>query len=575
MLLHRRARNLAAGFLLAAGVASAQEAPSPRIHSPYSVIEPRAPIEHLKPAAPNELPALAPGTPATTTVAPAPCPPTVVDCPCESFDWSKVPANVRPVPRLGYFIPPPEGCAFYTAFDAFRGIRRERAPAAPYPPLSPSPGTFFDADYRFLDSPTYNERDWLDCLKRRHLGENWMVSTGGEFRYRLMDEIGSRLTATTNNHHLIRTRVYGDIWYRDRLRLYAEFIEAHIFDPNLPPLPIDENPADIQNLFFDLKLFDRLGAPAYLRIGRQELIYGSQRLISPLDWANTRRTFQGTKLFWTREKWNLDLFWVKPVITDPTAMDWWDDDQNFYGAWATYKPKPGTTRDFYVLNLHQSRPVATGAGGLQGGFWYSTFGTRWAGDIDGTFLYDFEGMAQTGIRANESVYAFAATAGLGYRPKKVRWNPTAWAYYDFASGTPDPTVAGTVNTFNPLFPFGHYYLGYNDFVGRQNIHDISAQFSLNPMPFVTVLFQYHHFALVQPRDALYNAAGVPIRQDPTGASGSHVGDEFDFLANIHLNRHHDVLFGFSYFVPGAFLRNAPGGVLVDPSLYYFQYSYKW
>jgi hypothetical protein len=37
-------------------------------------------------------------------------------------------------------------------------------------------------------------------------------------------------------------------------------------------------------------------APAYVRVGRQELLYGSQRLISTLDWANTRRTFQGENL---------------------------------------------------------------------------------------------------------------------------------------------------------------------------------------------------------------------------------------------------------------------------------------
>jgi hypothetical protein len=36
-----------------------------------------------------------------------------------------------------------------------------------------------------------------------------------------------------------------------------------------------------------------------------------------------------------------------------------------------------------------------------------------------------------------------------------------------------------------------------------------------------------------------------------------------------------MLFGFSYLVPGHFLRNAPGGVPKDPSLYYLQYSYKW
>jgi hypothetical protein len=37
-------------------------------------------------------------------------------------------------------------------------------------------------------------------------------------------------------------------------------------------------------------------------VGRQELLYGAQRLISPLDWANTRRTFEGGKLIWQGER---------------------------------------------------------------------------------------------------------------------------------------------------------------------------------------------------------------------------------------------------------------------------------
>src|SRR5262245_34378539 len=298
------------------------------------------------------------------------------ECECPPFDWSKVPP-VRPFPRLGWFIPPPEYCGYYSLVDVFRRRPREGQPPGPYTPISPSAGTFFDADYRFLEDPDSPVRDWTDHWHRVHLGDNWLFSTGGEFRYRLMDELGARLTAVNDNYNLIRTRAYGDLWYQDRLRFYIEFLGADSFHNQLPPRPIDRNPAEIQNLFADVKLPEVFGSP-YVRVGRQELLYGSQRLISPLDWANTRRTFQGGKVFWQREKLDLDLFWVKPVLPDPVQLDWWDLDQNFYGAWATYKPKKGTTRDFYVLNLAQNKPVAVGAGALPGGFYLATFGTRWA-----------------------------------------------------------------------------------------------------------------------------------------------------------------------------------------------------
>ena len=53
-------------------------------------------------------------------------------------------------------------------------------------------------------------------------------------------------------------------------------------------------------------------------------------------------------------------------------------------------------------------------------------------------------------------------------------NPQFWLRYDFASGDNNLTD-GDRTTFNQLFPFGNYYLGWIDRVGRQNIHDFNAQ----------------------------------------------------------------------------------------------------
>jgi hypothetical protein len=521
-------------------------------------------------------PRAVPATTAAADVAPG----VASDCPAIAgcrppVNWLKVPP-VESIPRLGDFIIPPDRPGYYSLMDWFQGKCRDNPPKFPYPPFSADAGSFFDNDFRYLDDPDNTQTDWLDPIKRIHIGDDWLLSTGGEFRARWVDEQGSRLTATTNDYDLIRTRVYGDLWFRDRVRLYVEFIDAHAFNESLPPLAIDNNPDDFLNLFMELKLFQLFDSPVYTRIGRQELLYGSERLISPLDWANTRRTFQGAKTYWHTDKFDFDIFWAKPVPVSGTSLDWWNVDQNLYGIWATYKPKKGTTRDFYVVEYNQASPlVSGGAVRPSGPLDVTTVGTRWAGDQDGRLLYDFEGMFQSGTRASSEIYAFAATSGLGYRAKNLNFNPAIWFYYDYASGTPDPSALGTTQTFNQLFPFGHYYLGFNDFVGRQNIQDFNTQFSINPTPFITALFQYHHFALAEAKDALYNAAGAVLRVDPTGKSGIDVGDEFDLTANVHINQHNDLLFGVSFFDAGPFLRSAGAGVPVPPRLYYLQYSYKW
>jgi hypothetical protein len=228
--------------------------------------------------------------------------------------WSKVPP-VQPVPRTGWFLIPPSGPGYYSFLDWVTDHYREKPPIFPTSPYSLFIGTFFDnADYRYLDKPDNTQHDWLDPLKRIHLGDCWLLSLGGEFRFRLMNEVDSRLTGLDNNYDLLHTRLYADLWYKDLFRVYLEYIDAQSYNQDLPPLRIDVNHSDFLDLFGELQVWEIDDKPVYVRGGRQELLYGSQRLISPLEWANTRRTFQGVKTYWHSEKFDLDAFWVQPVL---------------------------------------------------------------------------------------------------------------------------------------------------------------------------------------------------------------------------------------------------------------------
>src|SRR5205823_5967638 len=147
-------------------------------------------------------------------------------------------------------------------------------------------------------------------------------------------------------------RVYSDLWYQDQFRVFVEYLDAQTISQDLPPALIDKDQSDILNAFADIKLFDMDG-PAYFRVGRQELLYGSQRLISPLDWANTRRTFQGGKVFYRGDKLDLDVFCVQPVVPSPGHFDSVANSQIFSGVFGTYRLNPNQSIDAYYLNLDQ------------------------------------------------------------------------------------------------------------------------------------------------------------------------------------------------------------------------------
>jgi hypothetical protein len=452
---------------------------------------------------------------------------------------------------------------------------RKGPPKWPYPRVGPIPPSFFDLDnFSYLDDPKNTEFDWSDRLHRIRFGseDNWLFVTGGEIRSRYENRINDRLQQLDNDYTLSRVRTYGDLWYKDDFRLFVEYIGAWIGGEELLPVFRDENKSDFLNLFVDVKLAELGGDPAYVRIGRQELLFGSQRLISPLDWANARRPFQGVRGFRQTEKWDVDLFWVQPVNIQPNKLDSVDNNQNFAGIWSTYRPKKGQSIDAYYLMLDNANRQQQ-LGVQRAPFTLHTFGGRLVGNED-QILYDTEAAMQLGTLDKRNVVAGMYTGGLGYWLKDTKWTPTVWAYYDYASG--GGADKGTSHTFNQLFPFGHYYMGWIDYVGRQNIHDLNFHLYVYPTKWVTSWVQFHNFWLASPSDALYNAAGNAIRRSATGKAGSHVGQELDLVTNFHLTTHTDLFLGYSYLWGGDFLKNTdPRNGTQNASFFFIQGSYKW
>jgi hypothetical protein len=491
--------------------------------------------------------------------------------------FAKVPPIPQVLPKPGVFFMPPQGPGYYSFRDFITDTYREKRPPQPYSPISPDIYPFFNANFFYLDNPNAEWQSPSDALKRMRFGDDlFMLSVGGEERIRAVNEVNSRLSGKNNNYDLLRTRVYGDLWYEDKIRVYVEYIDAQSFNQNLPPLGIDVNKSDLLNAFSDIRLFSLDGSPVYVRGGRQELCFGSQRLISPLDWANTRRTFEGLQLFRYSEKFDASFFWTQPVIINPVRFDSVDDKQNFSGAWFTYRPEKTQAIDLYYLNLdndnHNVLGETAGKTRVKGSFNTSTFGARYAGNQE-NLLFDFEGMYEFGPWSNQDTSAAAYTTAVGWNFSKLPTTPQFWISWDFASGDHNPGTTDTHGTFNQLFPFGHYYFGYLDLVGRQNIQDLNFQTVFWPAKWVTCWAQYHLFRLDSAKDALYGAGGQVLRVDPTGRAGKDVGNELDLVTNFHLAQNQDVWVGWSKLYEGSFLKKT--GLGPSPELFYVQYSFRW
>lgn len=438
----------------------------------------------------------------------------------------------------------------------------KKKPAKPPKPLK---FLFFDNDYAYLDAPGNEYFYFGDWMKRRHLGDDLMFSAGGEFRLRQQNE----WTILRHDNLLLeRTRLFGDVHYSDWLRTYVEAIDATSVWGNTPPKSNEINRFDALNMFGDAKIWDEGAGQAWLRGGRQQLNYGAQRVIGARDWTNDMFTFDGGKAFWRGAAWDLDTFWARPVtlpqhLTHPAAFDAPDGHQEFYGVYATRKDIKDQTFDFYYLRYgNYNGPPAEN----------NTFGTRWLGAAD-NWLWEAEGAYQSGSCGPRAQSAGFYTLGIGRKLASLPWKPVLWGYYDWASGDKNPNDQ-VVGTYNQLFPTAHKYFGYMDLIGRQNIEDLNVQLTVNPLPKIELQSWFHVFHLQSARDALYNTSGTKVRQDPTGAAGSDVGQELDITARWMISPRADFYLGYCHFFSGTFLVDTPGGG--PPQDFYFtQFAIKF
>ena len=434
----------------------------------------------------------------------------------------------------------------------------QKAVASAYAPV------FYNNNFKYLDNPLYQDCHLGEAFKQMSLGSCWKLDIGGQYRLRHHSERGIRnfgLTGVNDDFLLQRTRLFSNLAYDDEFRIYAEMIDAVSNYERFTPRNIEENRTDMLNLFADVKLFDNGSGNLKFRAGRQELLYGSERLISPLDWANTRRTFEGYKLMWHGEDWNIDTFYTRPVIIRPTVFDSPDYQQEFSGTFATYKAIKNQTFDAYFMNYFN--------GAAPNRFQYQTVGGRWLG-TEGAHLWEIEGGVQFGNNTSGTGHgAGFITAGRGYKWDDHRWKPTLWAYYDWASGGPN---LGARQGFDHLFPLAHKYLGFMDLFARSNIQSPNVQLTWQPHQKVKMLAWYYYLFLSDPRDTPYNVNMTPFNpgNKPVRAE---LGHELDLLTTINLTARQDLVLGYSHFFTGAYYRTTPGTPSQDDAnFFYTQYQ---
>ena len=425
---------------------------------------------------------------------------------------------------------------------------------------------FYLNDFSYLNNPNYNGSNLGEGLKQLPVGDNGKLDIGGQYRLRYQGEHnmrGAGLTGRDDNFLLDRTRIYADYKINKRARVFAEFLDAGSSYENFAPRLIEVQHFDAQNLFGDLVLIDSDMGKLTGRAGRQELLFGSQRLLSPLDWANNRRRFDGGRLTWNNEDRTTDVLLVRPDNINFNQFDSPNQNQALWGVYNTNKMLENGTIDTYYLgfedtsiNLH-----------------VHTLGTAFKGEVDG-LLWDDEFGYQMGKNPDGSdISACSLAFGLGAK-SAGSMKPTIWMYYDWASG--DDSIN---NGWNQLFPLGHKYLGFMDLYGRRNINDLNSILTFAATDKLTVLAWYHYMFLANGAQGPYNINNSSF--NPGGTVGNRdLGHEIDLLGTYKVNARSDLVLGYSLFFAGKYYDTslrANGTALFngDADFFYTQWHYNF
>ncbi len=217
--------------------------------------------------------------------------------------------------------------------------------------------------------------------------------------------------------------------------------------------PTDRDQFDLGQAFLDERLPLAEASSLTLRVGRQELVYVSSRLVSDREGPNVHLNFDAVKLFMEIAGWHVDGFIAKPDRTKPGIFD--DDtdpNQNFWGFYAVKAVPwlPSGNVDLHYLGL--DRKSATFDQGTAHELRH-TIGTRIWGRKSG-WDYNLEFVYQLGTFGTGDIQAWTAASEVGFTFEQVPLKPRIALKANITSGD-DDLANRNLQTFNPLFLAAH------------------------------------------------------------------------------------------------------------------------
>jgi hypothetical protein len=412
-----------------------------------------------------------------------------------------------------------------------------------------------DEDYRYLRDPAQRSDFW-DPIKFLPLdaGSDRYLTLGGEARerYEYFGNPNWGKDPQDAGYLLQRFFLHADLHPAQHFRLFGQLQSSLEAGRAVGARPTDRDELDLRQAFIELSLQPAAASSFTLRAGRQELAYGSQRIVSVREGPNARQSFDGLRGMLRVGEWQLDGIATRPVQTKPHLFD--DDIDNHRALWGIYSvlPVPPLDKgsvDLYYLGFYsrQARYDQGSAREVR-----HSLGTRlWrlAAPLD----YNFEALYQWGRFGSGEIRAWTVASDTGYCWENLPLRPRVALKADIASGDRNRNNP-RLQTFNPLFPKGAYF-SEDALIGPANLINLDPTLNLHLSGQLVLTADWDFFWRESAADGIYNNAVVLVRPD-SGSASRYLGSQGQLQLEWNPERHISLVAIYAHFFAGPFLEES-------------------
>ncbi|SHM09335.1 Alginate export [Chitinophaga jiangningensis] len=408
----------------------------------------------------------------------------------------------------------------------------------------------YNEDYSFLKNDTV--RKWYQQMKYSSFSDSGhaFISFGGEVRFQYFyvhNEEWGEAPEDEDGYTLNRLLFHTDVHLGKWFRAFAQ-LQSSMANSKPATSPVDEDPLELHQAFADIQALSK-HTKLIFRLGRQELMYGSQRLVSVRESPNNRQSFDAARVLLQSGHYNTAAFYGNYVAAKKGIFnDGFNKHTRLWGVYMTRSELPLLhNTDIYYLGLRKDNTFYNDGNGRE---IRHSAGTRiW--NSKSNWLYDVEALYQFGDMGGKTISAWTASVNTSYQFTRVMFKPAASLKAEIVSGDAHKGD-NRLQTFNPLFPKGAYF-GLAALIGPSNLMDIHPGISVALNSRLTFETDYDIFWRHRSTDGIY-AVNMSLIYPDGGTPEKHIGKQLTGAFNYNPNNFIGLRAEFTWFQAGPYLK---------------------